>query len=45
MLRVFMAYKASDKQVDIPEQNLDAIRGDFDRDGLTIVEWGGALVK
>ena len=45
MLRVFMAYKASDKKVDLPEQDLDAIRGDFDRDGLTVVEWGGAFVK
>ena len=45
MLRVFMADKASDKKVDLPEQDLDAIRGDFDRDGLTVVEWGGAFVK
>ncbi len=45
MLRVFMAFKASDKEVDIQEQDLGAIRGDFSRDGLTVVEWGGAQVK
>ena len=45
MLRVFMAFKASDKEVEIPAQDLSVIKGDFNRDGLTIVEWGGAVVK
>ena len=45
MLRVFMAFKPSDKEVDLPQQDLSSIRGDFSRDGLTVVEWGGAQLK
>ena len=36
-IRVFMTYRASDEPVDIPEQTLPH----FDRNGFTLVEWGG----
>lgn len=39
--RVFMAYYPSDCEVNIPEQKLTG----FDRDGFTVVEWGGSLVR
>lgn len=37
ILRVFMVYKPLDKYIDIPEQKISAI----ERNGYTIVEWGG----
>ena len=41
VLRVFMAYKAADKPVDIAPQEL----AEFNRVGFTVVEWGGCEVK
>lgn len=41
MLRVFMAYTALDKYIDIPEQKLST----FNRSGFTVVEWGETKVK
>ncbi|MBE6971579.1 MAG: hypothetical protein E7446_05615 [Ruminococcaceae bacterium] len=41
MLRIFMAWQALDKAVDVPTQPLPA----FTRSGFTVVEWGGAQVK
>ena len=41
VLRVFMAYKALDKYVEIPRQQLST----FSRSGFTVVEWGGTEVK
>ena len=41
LLRVFMAWQALDRAVEIPAQNLPA----FTRTGFTVVEWGGAQVK
>ena len=41
ILRVFMAYKPLDKPVDIPEQELEP----FEREGFTVVEWGGAEME
>lgn len=38
--RVFMAYYAVDKEVDIPPQKLEG----FDRYGFTAVEWGGVCL-
>lgn len=38
LIRVFMAYKASDSYVDIEEQKLETP----ERKGFTVVEWGGA---
>ncbi len=40
MLRVFMAFKAIDAPVDIPEQELPVL----EREGFTVVEWGGTEV-
>jgi cytoskeletal protein RodZ len=40
-IRVFMAYKALDKEVDIEPQTLTA----QDRVGFTVVEWGGTKVE
>ena len=40
-LRVFMAFKASNKPVAIPAQTLSAP----ERSGFTVVEWGGTQVK
>ena len=37
-IRVFMTYFASDTPVDIPEQELTA----YERNGFTLVEWGGS---
>lgn len=39
--RVFMAYYASDSAVEIPPQTLSG----FDRNGFTVVEWGGTQVQ
>ena len=41
MLRVFMAYKALDEYIEVPEQDLET----FERKGFTVVEWGGGEVK
>lgn len=41
LLRVFMAWKASDAPVEIPAQELTAPK----RAGFTVVEWGGCHVK
>lgn len=41
VVRVFMAWKALKRPVEIPEQSLPA----FDRSGFTVVEWGGAEVS
>ena len=40
MLRIFMAFKAIDAPVDIPEQELPVL----EREGFTVVEWGGTEV-
>ena len=40
MLRVFMAFKAIDKPVVVPEQKLPVL----EREGFTVVEWGGTEV-
>lgn len=39
--RVFMAYYPSDVKKDIPEQELEG----FERNGFTVVEWGGACIE
>ena len=41
LLRVFMAYYSSDTAVEIPAQEF----AQPSREGFTVVEWGGALVK
>ena len=41
IIRVFMAYKASDGFVEIKEQELTGC----ERNGFTVVEWGGTEVK
>ena len=41
VLRVFMAYKPLEAPVDIPEQTLEGIQ----REGFTLVEWGGAEIQ
>ena len=41
ILRVFMVYKPLDKPVDIPEQELEP----FEREGFTVIEWGGAEME
>ena len=41
MLRVFMAWKALKKAVELPTQNLSAP----ERTGFTVVEWGGCEVN
>ena len=38
LLRVFMAYYATDEEVDIEPQTFHG----FDREGFTVVEWGGS---
>ena len=40
MLRVFMAFKAIEEPIDVPEQKLPVL----ERDGFTVVEWGGTEV-
>ncbi len=40
MLRVFMAFKALDRQLAVPEQSIDP----FIRQGFTVIEWGGCQV-
>lgn len=41
VLRVFMAYKALDDYIEVPEQRLST----FKRNGFAAVEWGGTEVK
>ena len=41
LIRVFMAWKASDGPVELPEQEL----GSPARSGFTVVEWGGTEIK
>ena len=41
MLRVFMAFKAIEEPIDVPEQKLPVL----ERGGFTVVEWGGTEVK
>ena len=41
LIRVFMTFKASESYVEIPIQSLTAP----ERDGFTVVEWGGTQVK
>lgn len=41
VLRVFMAWQASDQTISIPEQELTAP----ERNGFTVVEWGGCEVR
>ena len=41
MLRVFMAFKALNEPVEVPEQKLPVLN----REGFTVVEWGGTEVK
>lgn len=38
VLRIFMVYKPLQEAVDIPEQELST----FEREGFTVVEWGGS---
>lgn len=40
VLRVFMAYKPLDEAIFIEEQNLKS----FNRQGFSVIEWGGAIV-
>ena len=41
LIRVFMAWQSSDKYVELPEQELTAP----ERNGFTVVEWGGTEIK
>lgn len=41
LLRVFMAYKALDEEIELPEQSLT----EFQRTGFAVVEWGGCEIK
>lgn len=41
LVRVFMAWQASDTYIGIPEQDLNAPA----RNGFTVVEWGGTQIK
>lgn len=41
MIRVFMTWYPSEKRIDIPEQKLVPMQ----RQGFTVVEWGGAKIK
>ena len=41
VIRVYMAYYGSDEYVDIPPQELSAP----ERDGFTLIEWGGSKVR
>jgi len=41
LLRVFMAYYPTESEIDIEPQNLEKT----DRNGFTVVEWGGSQVK
>ncbi|HAN20515.1 MAG: hypothetical protein A2Y15_04230 [Clostridiales bacterium GWF2_36_10] len=41
LLRIFMVYKSLDEFIEIEEQTLNS----FDRQGFTVVEWGGTCVE
>lgn len=41
VLRVFMAYKALDEPIDIEEPTIKP----FERNGFTVIEWGGTEIK
>ena len=41
ILRVFMVYKALDKKIEIEEPIIES----FERNGFTVVEWGGSEIK
>jgi len=41
VLRVFMAYKALDEQMEIEEPVIEP----FERKGFTVIEWGGTEIK
>lgn len=41
VLRVFMAYRALEKPIEVPEPAIDP----FERTGFTVVEWGGTEIK
>ena len=41
ILRVFMVYKPLDKAINMPEQELEP----FEREGFTVIEWGGAEME
>lgn len=45
MLRVFMTYKPLNEKIEIPEQNLESLKGNFKREGFYIVEWGGTSLN
>ena len=39
--RVYMALKPLDKYIEIPEQKLES----FERQGFTVIEWGGSIME
>ncbi|MBQ4050910.1 MAG: hypothetical protein IJD13_04715 [Oscillospiraceae bacterium] len=41
VLRVMMAWKPSDRPVSLPPQTVRP----FEREGFTVVEWGGAALE
>ena len=41
VLRVFMAYKALDEKIEVEEPVIEP----FERNGFTVVEWGGTEIK
>lgn len=41
ILRVFMVYKALDKKIEIEEPVIEP----FERNGFTVIEWGGTEIK
>lgn len=41
VIRVFMAWKSSDEYIEIPEQILSAP----EREGFTVIEWGGSEIQ
>lgn len=42
MLRIYMVFKGLEEEIEVREQSLSELRGDFKREGFTIVEWGGS---
>ena len=41
LIRVFMEYKPLDNKIDIKQQEITTVN----REGFTVVEWGGSLIK
>ncbi|MBE6593558.1 MAG: hypothetical protein E7642_06140 [Ruminococcaceae bacterium] len=41
LLRVYMTYYASDREVEIQPQSFE----NFERQGFTVVEWGGSIIE